>query len=55
MPHLTLPGVDLWYEDTGGSGTPVVSSTPPPGPPKVGYNNCRPLQLTQRPPSVASG
>ena len=24
MPHLTLPGVDLWYEDTGGSGTPVV-------------------------------
>ncbi len=24
MPHLTLPGVDLWYEDTGGSGTPVI-------------------------------
>ncbi len=24
MPYLTLPGVDLWYEDTGGPGTPVV-------------------------------
>ncbi len=24
MPSLTLPGVDLWYEDTGGSGTPVL-------------------------------
>ena len=24
MPHLTLPGVDLWYEDTGGSGIPVI-------------------------------
>ena len=24
MPFLTLPGVDLWYEDTGGPGTPVV-------------------------------
>ena len=24
MPYLSLPGVDLWYEDTGGPGTPVV-------------------------------
>ena len=24
MPYLTLPGVDLWYEDTGGSGVPVI-------------------------------
>ena len=24
MPYLALPGVDLWYEDTGGSNTPVV-------------------------------
>ena len=24
MPHSTLPGVDLWYEDTGGSDTPVI-------------------------------
>ena len=24
MPYLSIPGVDLWYEDTGGSGTPVV-------------------------------
>ena len=24
MPYLTLPGVDLWYEDTGGVGTPVI-------------------------------
>ncbi len=24
MPYLTLPGVDLWYEDAGGSGTPVI-------------------------------
>ena len=24
MPYLTLPGVDLWYEDTGGEGTPVI-------------------------------
>ena len=24
MPYLTLPGVDLYYEDTGGSGAPVV-------------------------------
>ena len=24
MPYLPLPGVDLWYEDTGGDGTPVV-------------------------------
>ena len=24
MPYLALPGVDLWYEDTGGTGTPVV-------------------------------
>ena len=24
MPFLTLPGVDLWYEDTGGPGTPVI-------------------------------
>jgi pimeloyl-ACP methyl ester carboxylesterase len=24
MPHLNLPGVDLWYEDTGGSGVPVI-------------------------------
>ena len=24
MPYLTLPGVDLWYEDTGGDGTPVI-------------------------------
>ena len=24
MPHLSLPGVDLWYEDTGGAGVPVV-------------------------------
>ena len=23
MPYLSLPGVDLWFEDTGGSGTPV--------------------------------
>ena len=24
MPYLSLPGVDLWYEDTGRSGTPVI-------------------------------
>ena len=24
MPYLTLPGVDLWYEDTGGTGVPVI-------------------------------
>ena len=24
MPYLSLPGVDLWYEDTGGPGTPVI-------------------------------
>ena len=24
MPYLSLPGVDLYYEDTGGPGTPVV-------------------------------
>ena len=24
MPYLSLPGVDLWYEDTGGTGEPVV-------------------------------
>ena len=24
MPYLTLPGVDLWYEDAGGDGTPVI-------------------------------
>ena len=24
MAYLTLPGVDLWYEDAGGSGIPVV-------------------------------
>ena len=24
MPYLTLPGVDLYYEDTGGDGPPVV-------------------------------
>ena len=24
MPYLTLPGVDLWYEDTGGAGIPIV-------------------------------
>ena len=24
MPYLTLPGLDLYYEDTGGSGVPVV-------------------------------
>lgn len=24
MPYLTLPGVDLYYEDTGGPGVPVV-------------------------------
>ena len=24
MPYLTLPGVDLWYEDSGGQGTPVI-------------------------------
>lgn len=24
MSYLSLPGVDLWYEDTGGSGTPVI-------------------------------
>ena len=24
MPYLTLPGVDLWYEDDGGNGVPVV-------------------------------
>ena len=24
MPYVTLPGVDLWYEDTGGDGVPVV-------------------------------
>ena len=24
MPYLVLPGVDLWYEDTGGQGTPVI-------------------------------
>ena len=24
VPFLSLPGVDLWYEDTGGAGTPVV-------------------------------
>ena len=24
MPYMSLPGVDLWYEDTGGDGTPVV-------------------------------
>ncbi len=24
MPFLSLPGVELWYEDTGGHGTPIV-------------------------------
>ncbi len=24
MSYLSLPGVDLWYEDTGGSGIPVI-------------------------------
>ena len=24
MPYLKLPGVDLWYEDTGGPGAPVI-------------------------------
>ena len=24
MPYVNLPGVELWYEDTGGSGAPVV-------------------------------
>ena len=24
MPYVNLPGVDLWYEDTGGDGSPVV-------------------------------
>jgi pimeloyl-ACP methyl ester carboxylesterase len=24
MPYLTLPGVELWYEDTGGSDLPVI-------------------------------
>ena len=24
MPFVNLPGVDLWFEDTGGSGTPVI-------------------------------
>lgn len=24
MPFLTLPGVELWYEDAGGDGTPVI-------------------------------
>ena len=24
MPHLTLPGVELWYEDTGGQGMPII-------------------------------
>ena len=24
MPFLSLPGVELWYEDTGGTGTPVI-------------------------------
>ena len=24
MPYLSLPGVDLWYEDAGRSGTPVI-------------------------------
>ena len=24
MPYLSLPGVDLWYEDSGGDGVPVV-------------------------------
>ena len=24
MPYLSLPGVDLWYEDSGGQGTPLI-------------------------------
>ena len=24
MPYVDLPGVHLWYNDTGGTGTPVV-------------------------------
>ena len=24
MPYVSLPGVDLWYEDTGGDGIPVI-------------------------------
>lgn len=24
MPYLSLPGVDLWYEDSGGDGAPVI-------------------------------
>jgi pimeloyl-ACP methyl ester carboxylesterase len=24
MPHVELPGVDLWYQDAGGSGVPVL-------------------------------
>ena len=24
MPYLSLPGVDLWFEDTGGAGAPVI-------------------------------
>ena len=24
MPYVSLPGVDLWYEDTGGAGAPVI-------------------------------
>ena len=24
MPYVNLPGVDLWYEDTGGDGIPVI-------------------------------
>ena len=24
MPYLSLPGVDLWFEDAGGPGDPVI-------------------------------
>ena len=24
MPHVDVPGVRLWYNDTGGKGTPVI-------------------------------
>ena len=24
MPYVSLPGVDLWHEDTGGDGVPVI-------------------------------
>ena len=43
MPHISLPGVDLWYEDTGGPGIPVILLTaPPPAPPNAGITRYRP-------------